>query len=437
MFVFLGALAASKTPIVLLPGLYASALTATYEKGYSKHWYCPQTQSNDLFWINLKYVIPPTYNCLFEMLKGYYDETTGKVTSPPGLKVDVPDFGGEEGIAYVDAKGIFGLHFVESFHSMLEFLKSKDYTVKKDLFGAPYDWRLAMSGIEESFFPKLKDLIEHAYNINGGSKVAVLGYSCGGICIQRFFANYVDAKWKDTYIAKAIFLAPAFAGSPMTVDVAWNRYFPVLPFLKSDIIQDAAETIPCVHSLFPNPNIYLDKPIITGPDGDVLAKDIPDFLVKKGKFHENNIKLMRKDAEIIKDIPKNPGVDLMMLYNSAVPTAMTFNFVNGYDEDPEIINEKGDGTVPSIGPEWACNNWNINGTALVCYDINQSDEDYNHAGMSTNVAVLEIIYKYVSTEEWTKTKTARFVIAPKIKLFNNKTDYSFEGKEEVIPVKIH
>jgi len=434
MLAFLGALASSKTPIVLLPGLYGSALTATYEKGYAKHWYCPKKQDNDLFWVNLKYVVPPTFNCLFEMLSGYYDEAKDMVTSPPGLTVDVPDFGGEAGIAYVDAKGIFGLHFIESFHSMLEYLKDKGYTIKKDLFGAPYDWRLAMNGLEPTFFPKLKTLIETAYTLNDNTKVAVLGYSCGGICIQRFFANFVDAEWKEKYIAKAIFLAPAFAGSPMTVDVAWNRYFPILPILKSDTVTQTAETVPCVHSLFPNPNIFGDKPIISGPEGDVVAKDIPDFLVKKGKFHEENIKLMRKNTEIIYETPKDPGVHLMMLYNSGVKTAMTMNFKDGYDKKPEVIYEGGDGTVPSIGPEWGCNNWKSD-KALVCYDVSQEDDDFSHAGMSTNAAVHDIIYKFVSTEEWVQTKGARFIKAPKIELYNNKTQYRFLGKEKVIPVE--
>jgi len=297
----------------------------------------------------------------------------------------------------------------------MEYLKDKGYTVKKDLFGAPYDWRLAMSGLEEPLFPKLKSLIEYAYELNENTKVAVLGYSCGGIVSQRFFANYVDAEWKEKYIAKVIFLAPAFAGSPMTIDVAWNRYFPILPFLKSDVIEEAAETIPCVHALFPNPNIFGDKPLIQGPDGDITAKDIPDYLVKKGKFHEKNIPLMRKDTEVIYEVPKDPGVHLMMLYNSAVKTVMTKNFVNGYDEDPEIIYDSGDGTVPSVGPEWGCNNWKSD-KSLVCYDVNQEDDKFNHGGMSTNAAVHDIIYKFISTETWTQTKGARFIKAPKIEI---------------------
>ena len=427
-FFFLGN---SLRPVVLLPGLYGSSLTATYEEGYAKHWYCPKSQDHEVYWFNYKYLIPPTYNCLFEMLQGYYDEANDVVTSPPGLTVDVPDWGGEEGIAYVDSSGILGMHFIESFHSMLEYLKDKGYTIKKDLYGAPYDWRLAMVGIESNLFPKLKSLIEEAYTNNENQKVVVLGYSCGGIVIQRFFSKYVDQTWKDTYIQKAIFLAPAFAGSPMTVDVAWNRYFPILPSLKLDSIEEAVETVPCIHTLFPNPNVFGDLPIIDGPDGVITAKDIPDYLVEKGKFHDYNIPLMRKDSEIIYEVPEDPGVDLMMLYNSKVDTALTMNFTNGYDEDYEVINTEGDGTVPAVGPVWGCNNWK-NDKSLICYDVAQADKDYDHSGMSTNEAVLDIIYKYISDDTWVNAKHHRMVTAPKIEFTDEaKKHYRMLGQEQV------
>ena len=431
MLSFLLSFASSNRPVVLLPGLYGSSLTATYEKGYAKHWYCPKTQDHDIFWFNYKYVIPPTYNCLFEMLEGYYDEANDKVTSPPGLTVDVPDWGGEEGIAYVDSAGILGMHFIESFHSMLEYLKEKGYTVKKDVFGAPYDWRLAMVGLEDDLFPKLKALIEEASSLNENQKVVVLGYSCGGIVIQRFFANYVDAAWKQQYIQKAIFLAPAFAGSPMTIDVAWNRYFPILPSLKLESIEEAVETVPCIHTLFPNPNIFGDIPLIAGPDGDITAKDIPDYLVKKGKFHEQNIKLMRKDSEIIYEVPQDPGVDLMMLYNSKVQTAMTMNFTKGYEEDYEVVYAEGDGTVPAVGPKWGCENWK-NGKSLYCVDIAKEDKEFDHSGMSTNQYVLDIIYNYITNDDWVETKSHRMITAAPVQFTDeSKKQYVLTGKEQV------
>jgi lecithin-cholesterol acyltransferase len=430
MFSVLLTQAFSKPPVVLLPGLYGSALTATYEKGFAKHWYCPGTMDNELFWVDYKYAVPPVYNCLFEMLRGYYDETTGKVTSPPGLTIDVPDYGGEEGLSYVDEKGVFGLHFIESFHAMLKYLKDKGYTIKKDLFGSPYDWRLAMSGLAETFFPKLKALIEEAYTKNENQKVTVLGYSCGGMCIQQFFTKYVSKEWKAKYIKKAIFLAPAFAGSMDTFDVSWNRYFPILPFLKSDTITETVETVPCIHTLYPNVNVFGDKALVIGPNGEkYTAKDIPDFLVAQGKFSEANVKLMRENIKVTKEVPQDPEVPLMMLFNSGVQTRMTVNFKNGYEKDPETIYEGGDGTVPAIGPKWACENWKH--STLQCVDVAQTDDKFNHGGMSTNAAVHDIIYQYITDDNWVQQKKSEYIQLPKIEMYDNATQYRFVGKKSV------
>jgi hypothetical protein len=422
----------SKPPIVLLPGLYGSALTAKYDKGWAKHWYCPSKMDDTLFWVDFKFALPPVYNCLFEMLRGYYDENTGRVTSEPGITIDVPDYGGEKGLSYVDEKGIFGMHFIESFYSLLKYLKGKGYTIRQDLFGAPYDWRLPMSSHTDVFFPRLKNLVEEAYNKNNGEKVTILGYSYGGMFIHQFFTKYVTKEWKKKYILKAIFLAPAFAGSMDTFDVSWNRYFPILPFLKSDIITQTVETVPCIHTLYPNVNVFGDKALVIGPNGEkYTAKDIPEFLINHGKFHDKNIKLVNENIKVTREVPKDPEVPLMMLFNSGVNTRMTINFKDGYDKDPETIYEEGDGTVPAIGPRWACNNWGSDENALHCVDVAQKSDDFGHGGMSTNVAVHDTIFNYVTSNDWVEQKQTLYITLPKVEMYNNATEYKMLGQPKI------
>ena len=426
MFAFFFSFVTSKNPVILLPGLYGSTLHATYAKGYSEHWYCPSKMDDQLFWLDYKFAIPPMYNCLFELLQGYYDEATDTVSSPPGVTISVPDFGGEEGMAYVDQKGIFGHHFIESFASMLNYLKDKGYSIKQDLFGAPYDWRLATSGIEKTFYPQLKELIEHAYDINNGEKVVVLGYSCGGMIAQQFFSKFVTKEWKEKYILKAIFLSPAFAGSMDTVDVAWYRYFPIVKIIKGETIQQTIEKVPCVHALFPNVNVFGDKVLVKGPNGEqYTAKDIPDFLIEHEKFHEENIKFFKKNIKPSLEVPEDPGVPLMMLFNSKIKTRMGMNFKDGYDKDYEIEYEGGDGTVPAIGPMWACNNWGSQKNPLHCVDVAEESEDFDHAGMSTNAAVQDKIYEYITSDLWLQDKSSKLFTLRSIEMYNNNTEYRY------------
>ena len=429
MFSFLLTLSFSKNPVVLLPGLYGSVLQASYDKGYSEHWYCPQAMDNQVFWLDYKFAIPPMYNCLFELLRGYYDEKTDTVSSPPGVTISVPDFGGEEGMAYVDKEGVLGHHFIESFASMMNYLKDKGYVIKQDLFGAPYDWRLAVSGLENAFYQQLKKLIEHAYSINNGQKVVVLGYSCGGMVIQQFFSKFVTKQWKSKYIQKAIFLAPAFAGSLDTVDVAWYRYFPIVKFLKTGEIVDTVETVPCIHALFPNKHVFGNTVLVKGPNGEKLtAKDLPDFLIDHKKFKDENIKFFKKNLAPMWEEPADPGVPLMMLYNSQVDTRMGMNFKDGYDKNYVIEYGEGDGTVPAIGPKYGCDHWGGNNHPVVCIDVREKTKDFNHAGMSTNSLVHDIIYEYITSDEWIGSDSSKLITLRSVEMYNNNTQYRFTNE---------
>lgn len=397
-----------------MPGLYGSNLLATYEKGFAKHWYCPKKMETDLFWVSYKFAIPPLYNCLFELMHGYYDPNTDSVTSEPGLTVDVKDFGGDQGISYVDKNGIFGHHFIESFAPMLEYFKKRGYTIKKDIFGAPYDWRLAMAGLEKNFFPKLKGLIEHAYDTNENQRVTILGYSCGGFCIQRFLTTFVSQEWKDKYVRKIIFLAPAFGGSGDTLDVAWNQYFPIIPFLSSKSIAKAIETVPAIHALFPNHVVFGDIPIVKGPSGEIIkAKDVPQFLIDHKKVTGNHINTMMKAVQISSQAPGDVGVPVLMLYNSKHETALTMHFHKGWNEEPKLENTNGDGTVPSIGPEWACNHWSGD-KSVVCFDFLNGNKKFDHQGLSTNPYVHEVIFNNTVSDNWIEKKGARFEYAPHV-----------------------
>jgi len=434
MFVVLLECALSQSPVILVPGLYGSNLVGSHGKRFSKHWYCSKQMNNSLFWVNLKYLIPPLHNCFFEMLQAHYNPYTDSIVSDPDIDIDVLDFGGSEGMSYIDKEGLFGYHFVESFGPMLDYFRKRGYIVKKDLFGAPYDWRLAISGLEKSFFPKLKRLIEQAYDLNAYEKVTLVGYSCGGFCIQRFLTKYVDIKWKNKYVKKVILVAPAFAGSGDTLDVAWNRYFPLAPMYQGETVSSTVEASPCVHALFPNHVVFGDTEIIRGPNGQkYFAKDIPQFLIDQKKISGTNIKLMMKNVRISAEAPQEMGVPTFMLYNSGVPTYLSMNFAKGYDKEPERLTVSGDGTVPSKGPEWACNTWKGK-TSIICFDLLRNNIRFNHMGIATNPYVFEIIYNATIDDKWTSKVGKKFEFAPHVDI--NLENDGFIIREDIRPLKI-
>lgn len=404
MISFLIGLVSSNRPVILLPGIYGSNLYSTYDN-FAKHWYCPKTTDHSIFWVNLKYAIPPTYNCLFELLAAHYDAATDKVGNPEGLSVEIEDFGGDGGISYVDA-GVFGYHFIESFGPLIDYFKGKGYTIKKDLFGVPYDWRLALDPLRETFFPQLKQLIENAYSSNGNQNVVVLGYSCGGLMLHNFFTTYVDQAWKDKYIHKVIMLAPAFAGSSETLDVAWNQYFPIIPILKNDVLRENVPKIPVISGLMPNHVVFADDTIIIEPDGtEIKAPQVQDWFIKQGKYSGEGEQMVRKNMKWLQKKPESLGVPLYMIYNSGNEATYQMKFKGSWDE-VEYTKQPGDGTVPSKGPEFACNNWKDNkGNPIICHDVKNPGDDWKHAPLSTNEYIHQLIYNVANDQpvnEWSK-----------------------------------
>ena len=418
MFNFLICLIGSLRPLILLPGLYGSNLYATYNS-FSKHWYCSKELKNEIFWVNLKYIVPPTYNCLFELLECNYNIETQKIESSPNVNVDVNDFGGSEGISYAD-KGIAGYHFFESFGPLIDYLKSKGYTIKKNLFGVPYDWRLAIAGLEKDFFPKLKSLIEKSFEINSQSST-IFGFSCGGFLLQRFLSNFVNEEWKNKYIYKVILLAPAFGGSAQSVNVAWNQYFPFLPFIKNDILKKAVENFPVIHALFPNHIIHGNEPIIIGPNQEkIISSQIPEFLIKNKKITGTAINMMNENVKISKELPKFFNLPTYIIYNSGIDTIQSIYFKDGYDKDPILNNQKGDGTLLEKTVKYICDQWNSNKYSIVCHDLKNSDDEFSHSELGNNIYIQELIYKISQDESnWNNIKGLTFKESPLIKIINS------------------
>ncbi|KAH0792266.1 Lecithin:cholesterol acyltransferase family protein [Histomonas meleagridis] len=400
-----------------MPGVFGSQIYGNQGTFSSKYWYCVDKLKEEIVWVDSKYVIPPMFNCLFELLEAYYDESTDKIMSQPGLDLHPHDYGGIEGLDKI--VDIFGLQIMESFDSLIDYLVEKGYEVRKNLFGAPYDWRLAVSGLRSStFFTDLKGLAEQAYNVNK-QKVTILGYSLGGMMLSQFLGNTpeITPSWKNKYIEKAIFLAPAYAGAGDTLPISWSRRFPMVKFLSGDAIENAIMNMPCLHVLYPNHVVFKGTTIIVKDDGTKLGPEaVPQFFIDHGKLTGNSIKMLNKNLEISMNAPSDPGVPLLVLYNSKIQTLIGLNFNNGYNNDPTEIYTDGDGTVPSQGPVWGCNNWASN-KAIVCYDFKNPSDDFNHAGLSRVKYSLEVIYNYtnnINVGNWHTKSGRRFITAPMV-----------------------
>lgn len=104
----------------------------------------------------------------------------------------------------------FGIGISFSFYPLINSLKS--YKDKKNLFGAPYDFR-KISDIQvlEHYFKRVKYLVEYSFKKNK-KPIILVGHTLGGILINIFLNYHVNTKWKKKYIKSFIAIHVPFTG---------------------------------------------------------------------------------------------------------------------------------------------------------------------------------------------------------------------------------
>lgn len=409
----------SLKPVILLPPLYGTNLWISYNQT-NKNWYCPETANDELLWVNPKWAVPPKFNCLFHFLQVFWNENNQSFVNRENVSIYYHNFGGEESVRYV-VPDVMGYNFIRSFAALLDFLKLEGYEVGKNLFAAPYDWRIAPAGLDQ-FWPLVHDLVEKAYKENGNQRVTMFGYSCGGHSLQRFLAEYCkDQAWKDKYIDRAIFLAPSIGGVGQSLPALWEKIFPLIPFLKSKELASMIESLPVVLSHLPNTFVFGDKTIVRSKDDvDYTASQLRDLLVEHQKITGDNIKILDECTKKISNHPINPpGVPAYIIYNSGIDTDFFLHFKKGWNKPAKVYPIAGDGTVPSAGIEYACNNWPISKHTVQCLDMYRDYEEFKHTPLASNPYIHKIVLDLINGS-WVNEKVRRIQRAPYV-VVNNQT----------------
>lgn len=345
-------------------------------KDLSTHWYCPKNEKDSLIWIKDLMVIPPLFNCLASWLKVEWNYTSGLPTSRNKTIIYAKDFGGLNGIRYIDG-GVFGKHYLPDYLNIINKLEDNGYIEGIDLFGAPYDWRLMPVNFN-GYLEDLKGLVEKVYAQTGNQKVALYGLSGGGNTIQRFCQS-VSKEWKDKYIRQVFLHGPSFGGAGEALSVLWLQTIGFMPpTFNTPDFRDMVFSFPTIWAHLPNAPSNTD-PVIIGPDGHkYYAQDLPQLMIDQGKVVGDNLQTLNLAKQYILNKIEPTSVPTYILFNSVLPTVYGYNYTkSGNWSDPEIIYSLGDNTLSAEALYYPCKNWN-DGYPLVCHDLQINDMNYSH-----------------------------------------------------------
>jgi pimeloyl-ACP methyl ester carboxylesterase len=283
-------------------------------------------------------------------------------------------------------------HLLPTFEFLAESYVQNGWTRNVDLFGAPYDWR---SGVlkPESFWREFEAFVENVVR-STGEKVQLVSHSMGGMFVRWLLTEVASPEWVSSNIDSAVLMAPSAAGAGVAVWGLWTGKIPVNVPLIEDLTGDIAH-VGGVHVHIPNWEIFKDDVVVKDKDGkEWTAPQFGDALQAWGKLPGDALDFYNLYVGFFNSAPKKFPVPVALVYNSLHDTPLGLDESSG---SPVRTMVGGDGTVPAKGPQWLCENLDLE----LCWDFKSTAKVYgSHVGMLWNEDVIGWVVARAQDAAW-------------------------------------
>ncbi|KAF8068150.1 PLA2G15 [Scenedesmus sp. PABB004] len=185
-------------------GIMASQINASYS-GFAAGSPCVGRRSMQTIWPpTAKHILPTGLGCWLYMVQNRFSPRLRRFGSNAGVRV-VVEPGGPTGTSY-------GL-WQSSYTNLTSYLSDAfGYTLGVDMFGAPFDWRLHLAGLERSGgMGALAAKVQAAVDANCGKKAVLIGHSMGGLVSLALLHR--DPRWTSSYVAGFISVSAPWGGT--------------------------------------------------------------------------------------------------------------------------------------------------------------------------------------------------------------------------------
>jgi len=401
--------AMSLPPVVLVPGLTGSALEVRLNNAHMPHFECSSNTDGKWTraWLAPTMVIPREIDCLIARLTLTYNATSDSYSNLPGVEVRARGF--------PDDREHDFLYKLE-FETMLDHLKADlGYELGKNIFLAPYDWRLAgdahahpTNGVV-GFYSQLQQLIEKAVS-KTSQKVALVSHSLGCPTTLAFLHRFVSEEWRATYIDGWVALSGPWLGSSMQAKAYIGGDTLGVPILSHDYVKPVQVNASSGVWLAPNPMAFGETPIITTPARNYTARDLPHLVSTIGKQAGGlqTVSLLQKLSGDLPSLQAFPSrVHMQNWYSTGVKTAERFEYSKevtlGFNEAPTKIHYgDGDGTVNIMSLKSVERHWAPEEHSSV---VTKVFPGVSHFGMLSDDNVLKALTGYLKSSRFQGNST--------------------------------
>jgi pimeloyl-ACP methyl ester carboxylesterase len=313
-----------RAPVILVPGLGGSVLESKLDHVTQPHTACASTHDWQVEWVvpSVDFVL---IDCLLNNLRVRFDPKTTMYHNNTGVEIRPYKFGGLEGVAALDpqlpaASGTYA--------DMIKALGRAGYREKTNLFGAPYDFRLAADGLEQiGWYKRFQNLIEEAVEKNHGQPAVLITHSMGGLVTYYFLkmmeqdSTAVLQDWTRRHVAGLIALAAPWEGSvtAMKGQISGDPFDLPVPHA---LLRPVQKTSPSGPWLFPRAAAYGGDVLVETTGGDSYTASVDDAL------------RLLHDLKLSQQAAIYPRVS--ELINPLTPLQVPVHCVYGTDVDTEV-----------------------------------------------------------------------------------------------------
>ena len=379
-------------PIMLLPGLSASRLTATWNKTTVPSAKCPKVEHTwTNVWLTLENLLKS--ECWADTLALGFDAAAGLFTPRSGINV-LPT-SGLPGVEYL-VRVSPHIKFEPYMASLVQYLKANVSYTDLMMDAIPYDWRQSAAYLNEQYglFQTLKIRIEALYTANGNTSVAILAHSLG--CdVATAFLNAMPLEWRTLYVAKFLAVAPPLLGAPGSAfNLLTGNDSPFmigpLSLIKPKHFLSITRTWPGLAQVFPVPGSAppdgQGSPLIQSPSRNYSVQDLPE-LFRSGGFPDTAT-MIETTASWLSDLePPEVPVECIYGHGTQTPVGLVYDSDDIFNTDPTERYADGDGIVP-LASLTQCALWG----EYQSYSVHEHVIDgVNHSTIITNTKTLELV----------------------------------------------
>lgn len=360
----------SLNPIVFIPGLGTTDITARWNKSSSKNvktvngtefqeserWSCRQTQDQwtDMWFPGDNSNKRVSQYCWEDNIKVLYNKNNNTVTNPEGVETTIKGF------------GTTSFQPNSYLNTWLSAVKALGYKEGFNLFGAGYDFRKICSADEMGdYVNSLKQIIERSVRATG-KRVMLVGHSLGSNIANYFLVNQPKA-WKDAYIKSFVTFSGAFGGCPKALRTMLSGV-DVTNKPERQLLRNVTRNFTGLQWMLPVPGVYGDIPLVHYRSVSYSAKDIPELL---GMVSDSALEIyMNVVVPVQMASLVAPGVPVYTFSGTNLMTESSYKYTNSLTDDP-IKNHpyyqmdqafannydypqefNGDGTIPHLALQY-------------------------------------------------------------------------------------